>query len=297
MAEFEEERHITGAYCSEHKCPPNDCFEQHYPQSVEKLAAVDTETRTTIVKHATEVKRTDIHVRAGEYLPPPKDLRLVELYASIQGEGPMVGTPTTFVRFGGCNMRCPGWPCDTPYAIEPSQWRNSPLVPVHDIVERCKLLGPNNVCLTGGEPTMQPPKSLEDLLYQLYDEGFGIEMFSNGSLKPFPEFRNFRIMMDWKLRGSGEDKRGLGIRFSNTRLLSERDGIKFVVSDLDDFEEAKAIWFDLKDKTKAQFWVGAAWGKMREADLVALLLANPMLPWKMNIQVHKFIWPEAERGV
>ena len=47
------------------------------------------------------------------------ELRLVENYVSTQGEGPRTGLPTHFVRFGGCNMECLGWPCDTPHAVKP----------------------------------------------------------------------------------------------------------------------------------------------------------------------------------
>ncbi len=67
-------------------------------------------------------------------------LKISEIFCTIQGEGPNVGKPTTFIRCGGCNLRCPGWgsttlpsgevvgSCDTPYAVFPEyrdQWEKS----------------------------------------------------------------------------------------------------------------------------------------------------------------------------
>jgi len=51
-------------------------------------------------------------------------MRLSELYTSIQGEGPRVGQPVQFMRFAGCNLRCPSWPCDTQHAIDAARYRH-----------------------------------------------------------------------------------------------------------------------------------------------------------------------------
>ncbi|MHA2264890.1 MAG: 7-carboxy-7-deazaguanine synthase QueE, partial [Candidatus Thorarchaeota archaeon] len=100
-------------------------------------------------------------------------MKLSEVYTSVQGEGPRVGVPTTFVRFGGCNLRCPGWGsgslpdgtsvrgCDTIFAVYPeyrSQWES---VSVRQLLER---IPPEitNVCITGGEPLIQPTKDLNE---------------------------------------------------------------------------------------------------------------------------------------
>ena|SRR5215467_2408054 len=228
-----------------------------------------------------------------------KGLRLTELYPSIQGEGPHTGEPTVFVRFGGCNMRCPGWPCDTQHAIEPSMWRNDPIVEVVDLLGQIQELPGDNICITGGEPTMQPAEHLSDLVSGLLQMHYTIDMFTNGSLHPFAEWTrdsSVCIIMDWKLKGSGEWQTGVELRLQNLQTLTTKDAIKFVIKDDDDFKEAIDMWHALKGMTSAVFWVGTAWGHYKEADLVKRVLEED-LPWKVNIQVHKYVWPGVEKGI
>ena len=229
----------------------------------------------------------------------PKGLRLSELYASVQGEGPRVGEPTVFVRFGGCNMRCPGWPCDTPHAIFPEQWKNDPVYDVEDLLYQVRLQPGNNVCITGGEPTMQPAMPLADLVEGLLISGYTIDMFTNGSLIDFPHWvheGNVSVILDWKLQGSGESQRGTEVRLKNAQQLGSKDAIKFVVKDDHDFKEAIDLWKAMKDTVYAQFYVGAAWGHYQEARLVEQILTED-LPWRLNVQMHKYIWVGIEKGI
>lgn len=224
-------------------------------------------------------------------------LRLTELYSSIQGEGPNMGVVTSFVRFGGCNMRCPGWPCDTQHAIQPSMWRHDPVKEAQEIMRDLKQMPGKNVCITGGEPTMQDPSALQQLANSLILQGYTIDVFTNGSLHEFPGWMmhpRVSIMLDWKLRGSGEAQRGLPVRLQNVQLLRPKDGMKFVICDEQDFEQAAALTRELR--CEASLWAGVAWGRYPEAKLARQIIARD-LPWRMNIQVHKFIWPEAERGI
>lgn len=229
-----------------------------------------------------------------------RGLRLTELYPSIQGEGPRVGVPTTFVRFGGCNMRCPGWPCDTPHAIFPEQWKNDPVVEPTELAERLKRMPGNNVCVTGGEPTMQPADALETFARYVLDMGFTIDVFTNASVKTLPIWmRDDRvsIVLDWKLPGSGEAQRGLDTRLRNALNLGVKDNVKFVVTNDEDFLQAIRVWNDLvSGSCKATFWAGVAWGWYRESRLVEKVLQED-LPWKINVQVHKYVWPGVERGI
>jgi 7-carboxy-7-deazaguanine synthase len=82
---------------------------------------------------------------------PPK-LRIAEVFASVQGEGIWAGTPSTFVRVSGCNLRCV-W-CDTPYA----SWSpEGPTLSVDEIARQVEDLGVDHVVLTGGEPMLFDP--------------------------------------------------------------------------------------------------------------------------------------------
>jgi 7-carboxy-7-deazaguanine synthase len=226
-----------------------------------------------------------------------KKFKVNEIYSTVQGEGPRVGTPTTFVRFSGCNMRCPGWPCDTPYAIFPEIWKNDPSMDVGEIMSRVAEMPGQNICITGGEPTMQPEELLEQLVEVLLADEYTIDMFSNGSLKPFPEWAadsDVSVIMDWKLQGSGEAERGLDIRINNVKTLIQKDAVKFVVASEEDLEEAFTLWKAWK--VHAPVYVGVAWGLYQEADLVNWVLQRD-LPWRLNVQVHKYVWPNRDRGI
>lgn len=227
----------------------------------------------------------------------PKGLRLTELYSSVQGEGPRTGTPTVFVRFGGCNMRCPGWPCDTQHAIQPILWAKDPVLSANTIFEQVRDNPGHNVCITGGEPTMQPYDALEELATALLSHHYTIDVFTNGSLNLFPMWMledKVCVIMDWKLHGSGEATRGLEVRRSNVRRLSSKDAIKFVVKDEPDLKEAMKVASEIQPE--CPIWVGVAWGKYPADELVKDVLTYG-LNWRVNIQVHKYIWPGVEKGI
>lgn len=228
-------------------------------------------------------------------------LRLSELYTSTQGEGQHVGKMTVFCRFAGCNMRCAGWPCDTPHAILPEIWRHeserlAPPILAARIMALCEDTGATHVCYTGGEPFMQQERDLYELTRILIGHDLSVEVFTNGSFI-FPEWvgATLDVMMDWKLAGSLEDQTHRDERFANAFQLRDSDGIKFVVKDFTDCEEAFDLWKN-DIKTRAQFWVGTAWDQLYERDIVEFIKANK-LPWRLNVQVHKYIWPADERGV
>lgn len=234
-------------------------------------------------------------------------LRLSELYPSVQGEGQRVGTLTQFVRFAGCNMRCPGWPCDTPHAIDPEIWRHEAekITPVH-LAERISILaddmGCRNICFTGGEPFIQPLIDLEELVDRVqadeYGDSFLFEAFSNGSvIYPKWVLDKFHITMDWKLEGSGEAKTQRAARLANAVDLKSSDDIKFVVKDTKDLHEAMAISILLQNHgVQAGFLVGTAWSTISEADIVHFMMEQGV-PWRLNVQVHKYIYPAEQRGV
>lgn len=228
-------------------------------------------------------------------------LRLTDLYPSIQGEGPRVGDPTMFIRFGGCNMRCPGWPCDTQYAIEPSMWKNDPILSPDEIIERIEMLPyTHNVCITGGEPTMQPRHLLEEFTWLLLNRQRTIDVFTNGSHEELPGWMFdscVSVILDWKLSGSGEAQRGRDVRERNVkRSLHAKDWIKMVVCDVQDFKEAVSLWKKLRDETPANWCVGSAWQHISEAQLTEMVLEEG-LPWRVNVQVHKYIFDANERQI
>lgn len=240
------------------------------------------------------------------------ELRLVEHYISVQGEGPRTGVMTQFVRFAGCNMKCPLWPCDTQHAIDPSiymkkatedspagSYKRTPEELVGDIIEKARTTGARNICLTGGEPFLQPNEKLIPFIKMIPDS-MTIECFSNGSfIYPGIALKRINFIMDWKLRGSGEGETALTNRLDNALALKEDDAIKFVVTGTDDLDEAVNVWQDLVIATNNHpplFYVGAAWGCITDQEVIDFVLAN-RLPWKLNVQVHKYIWAPDKQGV
>lgn len=229
-------------------------------------------------------------------------MRLSEVYKSIQGEGPNVGRPTIFVRFGGCNLRCPLWPCDTPYAVDPkiyrSEWKK--LTPEEVFIEIVSLMPEDdkgfNVCLTGGEPMLQPNDELTKLVATLAGNGYDVEMFSNGTLEYVHSvYSNVdTVVMDWKLPGSGE-RWDDPVRIKNSRKLNWKDAVKFTIADEIDYERAKRIEDTYLDG-QVPVYAGVVWGKLENQQLVEWMLEDGR-NWRLNVQVHNHVWDRTKRGI
>lgn len=230
-------------------------------------------------------------------------LRVSEVYASVQGEGPDVGRTTVFVRFAGCNLRCSGWPCDTQHAIDPAYRKEWQSMSVEELANKISdimdISGANSITLTGGEPFLQN----NDELYELINK-FPmtiINCFSNGTL-PYPKWAPelMTFIMDWKLLGSGENSVNIDTRIANIKLLDNANllhSVKFVISDWSDFEEAVSIYFHYLEKfTNIEVFYGRVWDSyITDRDLAEAVMMN-QLPWRLNIQLHNYIWPANERG-
>lgn len=229
-------------------------------------------------------------------------LILSELYTSIQGEGPNVGQPTQFVRFAGCNLRCPGWPCDTEHAINPSIWRReAERLKPEQLVDKLALW-PRALTLTGGEPFMQDIEELEEFFWETLSRGYTTDVFTNGTFE-FPEWAiaHCTIIFDWKLGGSGESHRNNTIRNNNLERLDRRHAVKFTVKDINDLEEARYYYETWQGKSHFPlpfqiFFVGGVWGQIADVEIIEFVEKH-QLPWRLNVQLHKHIWKAEERGV
>jgi 7-carboxy-7-deazaguanine synthase len=171
-------------------------------------------------------------------------------------------------------------------------------IEAHDLLERIKLRDPTHVCITGGEPLIQPKDELEVLLKELRNEGYTVDIFTNGS-RSFDMLVPFRggisIIMDWKLTGSGEGQSSLETRTDNLAHLGYRDALKFVVKDRDDLDEMRHMVLGLK-YTPYRIYVSPAWGLMQPADIVSYV-EEYNLPVYLNLQVHKYIWDPMARRI
>lgn len=231
-------------------------------------------------------------------------LRVVEHYVSTQGEGPRTGAMTQFVRFAGCNLKCPAWPCDTPFAIDPKLYREEqkslqPWTVAEHVKTMHRETGAFNICLTGGEPFLQNHFALETFLRGLKDETMSFEAFTNGTFE-IPEvfFDELRLhpVMDWKLPGSGEDT-WVQARARNVQLMSkyEAGAVKFTVANESDFRAALDIWKVIVQDLGLPVFVGPVWGKIEPSQIVEYI-KEAKVPWYLNVQVHNYIYGAQTRG-
>ncbi|MDA9919720.1 7-carboxy-7-deazaguanine synthase QueE [Porticoccaceae bacterium] len=206
------------------------------------------------------------------------ELRITEIFHSLQGETSTTGLPTVFVRLTGCPLRC-GY-CDTAYAFEGGQ-----KMALSDIMATVNDYGARYVTVTGGEPLAQP--QCIDLLEQLCDAGYRVSLETSGAMSVADvDPRVFKIV-DLKTPGSGEMARNL---YDNIPLLLPHDEVKFVICDRQDYD-----WSCLKmDELQLADRVAEILFSPSQAELAPRQLAEWMLQDKlsvrMQLQTHKYIW-------
>lgn len=167
---------------------------------------------------------------------------VMEIYRSIQGEGTLMGVPTTFVRFFACNLRC-SW-CDTKYSWsvrEGGTWR---LLSPQIVAEEIEQLGARHVVLTGGEPTLQ--KDLPELASLLKERGYHLTIETNATIVPdllLPVIDLWSLSP--KLSSAGENYlRHEALTRFLTALRPEQQQWKFVVRDDADEQVLRALLSD-----------------------------------------------------
>lgn len=112
-------------------------------------------------------------------------MKVSEIFGpTIQGEGDLIGTPTVFVRFGGCDYRC-AW-CDTLYAVLPEHRDEWQSMTPDDILAEVNRLSPDPILITlsGGNPAIQPPNEMEQLINAGHLAAHRFTVETQGSLAP-----------------------------------------------------------------------------------------------------------------
>jgi 7-carboxy-7-deazaguanine synthase len=210
-------------------------------------------------------------------------MRVTEIFQSIQGEGTRAGRPCAFVRFTGCDLRC-RW-CDTAYAFGGGEdW------PRARIVETLQAMPLRHVCLTGGEPLLQP--ELPALCADLLQAGWEVTVETHGQLPadalPEPVARIF----DVKPPGSGEETSDFGY----LGRLRPHDEVKFVVASRADFDWSVEVARRHLRPGRVAVLFSPVVPEVDPRDLVEWLLAS-RLEARLSLQLHKLIWGTEARGV
>ncbi len=212
------------------------------------------------------------------------ELKIHEIFFSIQGESLLAGKPTVFVRTTACNLRCT-W-CDTTHAYyEGNQWS------LEKILNEVKKYPTRYVCVTGGEPLAQP-QTIE-LLKALLRENYTVSLETNGSLSVEKVPVEVIKVIDIKCPDSGESRR---MDLGNIDRVQSHDQFKFVVSSRGDFDWAADFIKTRNLEKKCTLLFSPSFGKVAPKDLAEWILKSG-LQVTMQMQLHKLIWGEHEKGV
>lgn len=185
--------------------------------------------------------------------------RINEIFYSLQGEGYWTGTPIVFVRFSGCNLKCPF--CDTSHEAAKEMEAQELLTSIQTVGGSCRC-----ICLTGGEPSLQADQALLDILHEA---GYKVHVETNGTRR-LPEG------IDWITLSPKSGT--LGLRGDGTVVLKRADEIKLVLSagiDPTIWEDFPAGWHFLQPCSC-----------QNTAEAIDYVLAHPS--WRLSIQTHKY---------
>ena len=213
-------------------------------------------------------------------------LRITEIFLSIQGESSHAGRPCAFVRLTGCPMRCV-W-CDSEYTFTGGERMS-----FDDVFARLAEFGCDLVEVTGGEPLAQ--KNAFPFITELCDLGFEVLIETGGFVSTENVDPRASIILDVKCPASGEAERN---HWQNLeRLRREKDEVKFVVADMQDWEFAMNIIarYGLADRAK-EVLISPVHG-IEELTEIAEAVSRSGLAVRLNMQLHKYIWGADARGV
>ena len=230
------------------------------------------------------------------------EMQITEIYKSLQGESSWAGLPCIFVRLTGCNLRC-RW-CDSEYTFTGGV--KMTLEAVQREVQRLSA-GPRLplVEITGGEPMLQE-RELVPLMRRLLDCGYTVLLETSGERPLMQVPPEVVKIVDVKCPHSGA---GDTFRMENLQALGPRDEVKFVLSDRADYDFARDFIarHELAARVHAVILSPAFRQDANGARDVSHCLLDPReladwmledaLPARLGLQIHKFIWDPALKGV
>jgi len=210
-----------------------------------------------------------------------KSLRITEIFYSLQGESNTVGLPTVFIRLTGCPLRCSY--CDTAYAFSGGKRQS-----IAEIVEQVDQYKAKYITVTGGEPLAQP--ACHELMTALLDKGYSVSLETSGALDVSGVDARAVKVMDLKTPASAEMDKNL---YQNIEYLSEKDQLKFVIADNEDYQWSKSIMqqYDLAQRCEVLF--SPVMGEMSPRVLADNIIKDN-LPVRFQIQLHKYLWDDAQ---
>ncbi len=211
-------------------------------------------------------------------------LKINEIFFSIQGESSWAGQKTVFVRTSGCHLRCTY--CDTTYAYHEGQKMS-----VQQILEEVAKHPAQYVCVTGGEPLLQP--EIYDLMQSLCDRGYNVSLETSGDVLCDKVDPRVKKIIDVKTPDSGEPGK---FHAGNLALADSLAEFKFVICSEKDFLWASDFVEQHKLFDKSLVLFSPSFGEITPEWLANKILSQ-RLPIRLQLQLHKYIWSPLTRGV
>ena len=211
-------------------------------------------------------------------------MKINEIYRSIQGESSYAGLPCVFVRLTYCNLRCTY--CDTEYAFYEGKDMTVDEVIASVLGYDCPL-----VEVTGGEPLLQ--KEVFPLMERLIDSGRTVLLETGGSLDIARVHPRVIKIVDLKCPSSGESQHNL---YSNLDKLQPHDEIKFVIGTREDYLWSKETIEKYRLAGRFPILFSTVFNQLEPRQLVDWVLQDN-LKVRFQLQMHKYIWEPARRGV
>ena len=206
------------------------------------------------------------------------ELRITEIFVSLQGETDTAGLVTTFIRLTGCPLRCQY--CDTAYAFSGGKKQT-----IQSMVDEVSGFGTNYVTVTGGEPLSQP--NVHFVLSALCDLGLVVSLETSGALDISNVDSRVVKILDVKTPGSGEVARNL---YQNLSVLQVSDQVKFVICNKNDYSWAMMKCEELKFYDLGCELLYSPSSDELESRKLADWIVEDRLPVRMQIQLHKLLW-------
>jgi len=218
-------------------------------------------------------------------VPTADSVVVKEIYLSVQGESSHAGLLCAFVRLTGCHLRCTY--CDSEFAFKGgARMKNA------EVVAQVKALRAPLVEVTGGEPLLQP--GVYPLMEALLAEGLTVLLETSGAIDVRLVPPAVHKIVDMKTPSSGESDRN---DYRNFTSMNANDELKLVIGDRADYDWARKLIAEhrLLEKPFGLLF-STVYGKLHPRELAEWIIED-RLPVRFQLQLHKYVWDPAARGV
>ena len=211
-------------------------------------------------------------------------IKINEIFFSIQGESSFSGIPTVFVRTTGCNLRCTY--CDSTYSYHEGSHKSQ-----EELLETIQSFGTHYVCITGGEPLLQ--SEIYPLMKTLCDNNYMVSLETSGSRLCHQVDPRVKIILDVKTPDSGAKD---SFKMENLTSLNPTTELKFVITSENDFTWAEDFCQKHQLFDRNPIFYSPSFGQIHPQWLAEKILLQKSKA-RLQLQLHKYIWPSDKRGV